>query len=77
MQSQSEAKEKERERLPPELELNSLRCHRCGLMIPYTFEKGPQYTCPSFTMMGPEAVCYYCYHPLDYEEARKKRAGKK
>ncbi|MHB8566272.1 MAG: hypothetical protein ACYC7D_00145 [Nitrososphaerales archaeon] len=59
------------EELRESLQANEMRCVRCGLVIPYVFERGNEYTCPSFTIVDNSKVCYYCYHPGDYEAARK------
>lgn len=55
-----------------QLGTNEMRCVRCGLIIPFTFKKGPEYTCPSFTMIEGEPVCYRDYRPIDFESVLKK-----
>jgi hypothetical protein len=52
---------------------NEMRCTRCHKIIPFTFKKGAQYTCSSFTMTGADSpVCYRCYHPADYKKTQEK-----
>jgi hypothetical protein len=41
-------------------------CKVCKLVIPYVYKKGAQYTCPSFTIVEGETVCYRDYHPEDF-----------
>lgn len=65
------------EELLKRVESNTMRCARCGLIIPFIFKKGPEYTCPSFTLVEGEPVCYYCYHPEDYEAQIAKRRERK
>ena len=48
------------------VETNEMRCSKCGLIIPFIFKKGKQYTCPSFTMVNGKPICYHDYHPEDY-----------
>ncbi len=56
------------EELLKKVESNAMKCTRCGLIIPFIFKKGPEYTCPSFTFVEEgKPVCYYCYHPKEYE----------
>ena len=53
------------EKLRERLQKEEVICARCNLVIPYVFKKGARYTCPSFTLVEGETVCYRCYHPED------------
>jgi transcription initiation factor TFIIIB Brf1 subunit/transcription initiation factor TFIIB len=48
------------------LQEEKIVCARCGLIIPYVFKKGPRYTCPSFTVVEGDTICYRCYHLDDF-----------
>jgi len=52
---------------------NRMKCSKCGLVIPFVFKKGPEYTCPSFTIVDGKAICYHCYHPIEFSNAGKRR----
>jgi hypothetical protein len=51
---------------------NHMKCSKCGFVIPFVFKKGPEYTCPSFTIVDEKPICYHCYHPIEYSSAFKK-----
>ena len=55
------------ETLLKKMQTGEIRCDRCGLLIPFSFERGKEHTCPSFTIIDGKQICYYCYHPSDYK----------
>lgn len=61
------------------LEEGTLKCSRCGLIIPFGFKKGGDYayTVPSFTLVDGSPVCYSCYHPQEFSSIMEKRKGQK
>ncbi len=60
------------EKLLKQLGTNEMRCTKCGLIIPLTFKKGPEYTCPSFTMVDGKPLCYHDYHPHDFPSVTRR-----
>jgi hypothetical protein len=55
------------------LEKGKLVCSVCKLVIPFVPQKGPEYTCTSFTLVEEKPICYWDYHPEDYEKIRRKK----
>jgi hypothetical protein len=60
-----------KEALLAKVRTNEMRCSVCNKIIPFTFKKGPEYTCPSFTMVENKPVCYYDLHPEEYSRRKK------
>ena len=57
------------EELRNRLQEEKVICGVCKLVIPYVYKKGSRYTCPSFTLVDGDTVCYRCYHPDDFEKS--------
>jgi hypothetical protein len=55
------------------LEKGKLICSVCKLVIPFLPKKGPEYTCTSFTIVDEIPICYWDYHPEDYENIPRKK----
>ena len=66
------------ERMDPQLlkklEKGELVCSVCKLIIPLVPKKGPEYTCTSFTIVDERPICYWDYHPDDFENIRRKKS---
>ena len=56
------------------LQKGELVCSVCKLIIPFVPKKGPEYTCTSFTIINASPICYWDYHPDDFEGIRRKKS---